>query len=319
MAWLGKVSEVQYYLAAVHADRGQNGRFIISGDPPLTGSEPGNVIIPEGAVYFQHGTPFSLAASLARAGYGVRAAQVVSVDIHRMPNPLDADENRKAKLATERLWRDLAKRLGDENWHMRITDEPPKYSVVVYVEHCPGKGDFDRRMKDVLEAFKKSGLGEVLYFDGTEYGPIPGKGATREEVAACGCPERSYFFYDPSKNQPPGIEMDEGYRKAAAWERECIEQALAERNPRSEVHRAAYHDFLKSAEHHIVAAQPLLESGDYRGAYGAISHAECDVRQAYGEAVYSKRSDEDLAKMVRPLEGLHERLQKQIHLIRERL
>jgi hypothetical protein len=399
MAWLGSVREVQYYLGAVGADRGDDGRFIISGAPPHTGSEPDRLIIPDGTVYFRRGNPFLLADAMGRTSYGTTVSEVLSASNGRKPNPIPKGQREKVRKATKKLDRELVKRLKGETWSMSIRDAMPKYSVVVYIEDCPGRGDFDRRMSDVLEAFKASGLDKHLYFDGTDYGPLPGPEATPEDTAAMACAERGYHFYDASTEHPPGVDIgDPGYRAAAAWERQCIEEGLSraadaprrnpgpdrrgvasgkvfklggvpyelppglyvqwspvnegwivtwhdtvlrvisdeaelksyikelgatainpKKNPRYEAHRAAYHDYLKSATHHLDAAAPLLAKGQYEQAFGAIRHAECDVRQAYTEAVYAKRSDADLARMVTPLEEVYARLQTQIRMIQEQL
>jgi hypothetical protein len=95
--------------------------------------------------------------------------------------------------------------------------------------------------------------------------------------------------------------------------------ASADANPEPDRHRAAYRDYLMNAENHIRAATPLLQQGRYVQAFGPIRHAECDIRQAYTEAVYAKTDDKDLAKMVQPLEHLFQQLQLQVQLMEAQL
>lgn len=154
----------------------------------------------------------------------------------RPQNPIPEGQREKTRKATKRFEKKLVSALKNETWSMSIRDSMPKYTVVVYVEDCPGRGHFDRRQADVLRAFEESGLGKHLYFDGTDYGPLPGPKATRASVAAMGCPERGYHFYDAGPDHPSGVHTNTpGYREAAAWERGAIEQSLARaanKNPR---------------------------------------------------------------------------------------
>lgn len=406
MAWIGSQRELTYFLSVIGADKGDDGRFIISGEPPLYGLDPDEVVIPDGTTYFVRGRAAGLAAALGSTSYGVSGIKVFSATNGPNRNPIPKGEREKVRKATKRFDRELVKRLKGDVWSMSIRDAMPKYTVTVHVEDCPGKGDLDRRMGDVLDAFQASGLDKQLYFDGTDYGPLPGPEATPDDIAEMGCPERGYFFYDASEKHPPGVDLgDPGYREAAAWERQCIESSLSQaadrpakgyaargvnphdgrygaasgkilklggvsyelppglrvqwsppnqawivswnetplriisdkselrdyvkglgareidpnRNPLPEKHRAAYRDYLTSASAHLTAAIPLLEKAHYAKAFGAIRHAECDIRQAYTEAVYAKKSDRDLARMVTPLESLYQRLQVQIRLMQEQL
>lgn len=247
MAWLGAVREVQYYLAAVGADRGDDGRFVISGAPPVVGSEPDRVIIPDETIYYRHGIPFLLADAMSRSTYGTSVSGIVSVD-SRLPNTNDGR-------------------------YMMTTARVIKIGGVPY-ELPPG---LRARWSPVNQAWIVTWGDTVLRVIGDR------------------------------------VELLDYLKELGAM---AVNPAV---NPRFEAHRAAYRDYLESASQHLDAALPLLEEGRQREALGAVMHAECDVRQAYTEAVYAKRDDSDLARMVTPLEKLHERLRDQIRLLQERL
>ncbi len=239
-------------------------------------------------------------------------ARELRFNLRRQQNPVLKGQREKTRKATKRFEKKLTTALKNEVWSMSIRDAMPKYSVVVYVEDCPGRGDFNRCANEVLAAFDASGLDKHLYFDGTDYGPMPGPAATPQSIREMGCPERGYHFYDAGKDHPPGIHTnDPGFRQAAEWERATISQA-ADRNPAAEKHREAFCDYAHSADAHLQAGIDLLKKGDRRSAARALRHAECDVRQAYTEAMYGKKDSKDLEEMTSHVERLHDRLQAHV-------
>ena len=90
-------------------------------------------------------------------------------------------------------------------------------------------------------------------------------------------------------------------------------------NPTPERHRRAYNAYIQSAGHHLQRGAELLEKGRRLPAFRALRHAECDIRQAYTEAVYSKQDDADLQAMTGPLESLYQGVQGQLRELEARL
>ena len=316
-----------HYLSVVGADRGEDGRYIISGEQVVSGMGGDELLVPDCTVYFVDRKPKSLAAGLSTTSQGVGGIKAYGggnpYDEYRFVakrqcNPVPEGQRKSVRKATKKFERDVASRLKGENVRVSILDSMPKYTVVVYVEHCPGTGDYDRRQGDVLAAFEDSGLAKHLYFDGTDYGPMPGPAATPADVKEMGCPERGYHFYDASATHPPGVDLgDEGYRQASAWERGCIDETLSraadhnpadpgsQKNPQRSRHLNSYEAYLLSADRHLTAGLKLLDKGDRRRAFTPLRHAECDIRQAYTEAFYAKKDQRHLAYLSKRLEPIY--------------
>lgn len=69
--WVGDVDIVGEYLDSVHADRDQDGRFLIGGDPPVYGGGGEEIVISDRTVYYVEGRPVPLAPALESRGGGV--------------------------------------------------------------------------------------------------------------------------------------------------------------------------------------------------------------------------------------------------------
>ena len=76
MGWIGPSKAVMNYLSVVHADKGDDGRFIISGEPVAAGLGGDELVVPDGTVYFVHGQPKNLAAGLGATSQGVGGIKV---------------------------------------------------------------------------------------------------------------------------------------------------------------------------------------------------------------------------------------------------
>tara|TARA_Y100000592_G_scaffold100966_1_gene184138 strand:- start:1491 stop:1727 length:237 start_codon:yes stop_codon:yes gene_type:complete len=69
--WFGRLDQVLAYLAAVHADRDENGDFCIYGEPVSAGYD-GDAAVPAGAEYSVKGRRCNLAAGLSSTSYGTK-------------------------------------------------------------------------------------------------------------------------------------------------------------------------------------------------------------------------------------------------------
>jgi hypothetical protein len=70
--WFGMHRELLHYLDIVGADKGTDGKFILSGAPPTSFMGAGEEIcVPEETVYFCAGEPKKLAAALRTTSYGL--------------------------------------------------------------------------------------------------------------------------------------------------------------------------------------------------------------------------------------------------------
>jgi len=87
MAWIGPHKAVLHYLAVVGADRGDDGRFIISGEPVVTGLGGDELVVPDGTVYFSNGHPLNLAAGLSSTSQGVGGIGVFDTGPGYKANP----------------------------------------------------------------------------------------------------------------------------------------------------------------------------------------------------------------------------------------
>jgi len=73
MGWIGPTAAVHQYLAVVGADRGADGRYIVSGEPVSVVDRYGEMVVPDGTLYFVRGASAPLAVGLASTSQGTFA------------------------------------------------------------------------------------------------------------------------------------------------------------------------------------------------------------------------------------------------------
>lgn len=136
MGWIGPSKAVTHYLSVVHADKGDDGRFIISGEPVASGLGGDELVVPDGTVYFVHGQPKNLAAGLGATSQGVGGIKV----FNPRRNPIaTADE----LVVVIKKWLDK-KKLGSRDIHFW---PPDRWNQ----EHGDWKGTIDRGFMVLVE------------------------------------------------------------------------------------------------------------------------------------------------------------------------
>jgi len=69
--WIGELKVVEDFLAAAEADRDEEGRFLLSGQPVTVGLGGQEVVVPEGTNYHHKGEAHSLFDALQAGQLGV--------------------------------------------------------------------------------------------------------------------------------------------------------------------------------------------------------------------------------------------------------
>ena len=68
--WFGSPEQVQHVLRSVGADKDEDGRFLLGGEPVFVGLD-GDLVVPAGTEYLVNGKRANLAALLGSTSYGL--------------------------------------------------------------------------------------------------------------------------------------------------------------------------------------------------------------------------------------------------------
>lgn len=78
MAWMGMSKDVEHTLNTVGADKDKDGKFLISGAPPISFMGIGDeMVIGDEVMYMKNDQPVSLAHLMNGTSYGLRGITVI--------------------------------------------------------------------------------------------------------------------------------------------------------------------------------------------------------------------------------------------------
>jgi hypothetical protein len=276
---MGPSGAVLKHLESLGADRGDDGRFIISGEPVTSGLGD-ELMVPDGTVYFIERRPHSLAMAMNKTDEGFGGFKVFERGPGYRPNPYVRPTN------AEEAVRLFLAESGDELEGDAATAqyfEGPEGELILRLRY-PG------------------------YFHEVLAG---GHGTTTDDQF-----RETLRTMLRDVGMRGTWKQRKGKGKHRLW---VFRPAERSENPSPEKHRRAYNAYVQSASVHLQSGADLLEKGQRQPAFRALRHAECDIRLAYTEAFYAKDDDEDLSKMAKPLEHLYTALQRQMAQLETRL